>query len=109
MAHINLELHQIDVRTTFLNEELDGEIYMEQPVSFIIKDQEHKVCKLQRSIYSLKQLSRQRYLRFYKAIMTYDFKMINEDHCVYVKRCNDKFTILSLYIDDILITGNDKE
>ena len=41
--------------------------------------------------------------------MTYDFKMIEEDHCVYVKRSNDKLTILSLYVDDILIAGNDKE
>ena len=41
--------------------------------------------------------------------MTYDFKMIDEDHCVYVKRCDDKFAILSFYVDDILIAGNDKE
>ena len=41
--------------------------------------------------------------------MTYNFKMIDEDHCVYVKRCDDKFVILSFYVDDILIVGNDKE
>ena len=41
--------------------------------------------------------------------MTYNFKVIDEDHCVYVKRCDDQFAILSLYIDDILIAENDKE
>ena len=41
--------------------------------------------------------------------MAYDFEMIEEDHCVYIKRSKDKFVILSLYIDDILITGNDVE
>ena len=99
----------MDVKTAFLNGELEEEIYMEQPVGFIVKGQEQKVCKLHRSIYGLKQSSRQWYLRFHKAILTYDFKMIEEDHCVYVKRSNDKLEILSLYVDDILIVGNDKE
>ena len=49
----------MDVKTTFLNGELDEEIYMEQPVGFIVKGQERKVCKLQRSIYDLKQSLRQ--------------------------------------------------
>ena len=45
----------MDVKTTFLNGELNEEIYMEQPVGFIIQGQERKVCKLNRSIYGLKQ------------------------------------------------------
>ena len=109
VTNLNLELHQMDVKTTFLNGELDEEIYMEQPVGFIVKGQKRKVCKLQRSIYGLKQSSRQWYLRFHKVILTYDFKMIGEDHYVYVKRTNGKFSILSLYVDDILIAGSDKE
>ena len=109
MTNLNLELHQMDVKTAFLNGDLDEEIYMEQPVGFIVKGQERKVCKLQRSIYGLKQSSRQWYLRFHKVLLTYDFKMIDEDHCVYVKRTCGKFAILSLYVDDILIAGSDKE
>ena len=78
MTNLNLELHQLDVKTAFLNGELDEEIYMEQPVGFIFKGQKGKVCKLQRSIYGLKQSSRQWYLRFHKVILTYDLKMIDE-------------------------------
>ena len=59
VTSLNLELHQMDVKTTFLNGELDEEIYMKQPVGFIVKGQERKVCKLQRSIYDLKQSLRQ--------------------------------------------------
>ena len=65
VANLNLELYQMDVKTAFLNEELDEEIYMDQPIGFVTKGQEHKVCKLKRSIYGLKQSSRQWYLRFH--------------------------------------------
>ena len=58
IANLNLELYQMDVKTAFLNGELDEEIYMDQPIGFVTKDQEHKVCKLKRSIYGLKQSSR---------------------------------------------------
>ena len=85
VAHFDLELHQMDVKTAFLNGELNGEIYMEQPVGFVIQNQEHKVFKLNISIYGLKQSSRQWYLKFHNEITLCDFTMINEDHCVYVK------------------------
>ena len=41
--------------------------------------------------------------------MSHKFEMIEEDHCVYIKRSKDKFVILSLYVDDILIAGNSME
>ncbi|KAF3638907.1 hypothetical protein FXO37_24173 [Capsicum annuum] len=55
VARLDLELHQMDVKTAFLNGELKEEIYMEQSVGFVVKGQEKKVCKLNRSIYGLKQ------------------------------------------------------
>ena len=51
----NLDIQQMDVKTAFLNSELNEEIYMEQPKGFIVKDQEHKMCKLVKSLYGLKQ------------------------------------------------------
>ena len=82
---------------------------MAQPQGFIVKGQERKICKLKRSIYGLKQFSRQWNLKFHQAIISYGFKMIEEDHCVYVKRSKDYFVILSLYVDDILLAANSKE
>ena len=51
----NLDIHQMDVKTAFLNGKLNEEIYVEQPERFIVKGQEHKVCKLVKSLYGLKQ------------------------------------------------------
>ena len=53
-AHYDYEIWQIDVKTAFLNSNIEEEIYMMQPESFIAKNQEHMVCKLKRSIYGLK-------------------------------------------------------
>ena len=63
VAYFDLGLHQIDVRTTFLNGDLVEDVYMCQPIGFEEVGKEHMVCKLQKSIYGLKQASRL-YLNF---------------------------------------------
>ena len=54
----NLEVHQMDVKTAFLNGDLNEEIYIKQPEGFVVPGLEHKVCKLVKSIYGLKQAPR---------------------------------------------------
>jgi hypothetical protein len=58
-ASHGLLVHQMDVKTSFLNEELDEEIYMEQPAGFVANGQEGMVCKLLKSLYGLKQAPKQ--------------------------------------------------
>jgi len=53
-ASYGLIVHQIDVKTAFLNGDMDEEIYMDQPDRFVVKGQESKVCKLLKSLYGLK-------------------------------------------------------
>ena len=106
---MDLELYQMDVRTTFLSGELNEKIYIDQPLGFKIKGQERKVCKLKRSIYSLEQACRQCNVKFHQTILKNGFTMMEEDHCVYLKLSNNNFIIVSLYVDDILIAGNSKE
>ena len=57
VVHLDLELFQMDVKSAFLNERLDEEIYMNQPPRFISRGKEYKVCHLKRSIYDVKQSS----------------------------------------------------
>ena len=96
----------MDVKTTFLNGDLSEEIYMRQPEGFVQKGQEDKVCRLKKSIYGLKQASRQWYLKFHHAITSYGFVMMHEDHCVYLYSSGSSFAVLTLYVDDILIVSN---
>ena len=81
---------------------------MDHPIGFVVKGQECKVCRLNRSLYGLKQSSRQWYKRFHQEVIFNGFLMIEEDHCVYVKRSERSFIILSLYVEDLLLAGNNK-
>ncbi|RVW19122.1 Retrovirus-related Pol polyprotein from transposon TNT 1-94 [Vitis vinifera] len=73
VTHYDLELQQMDVKTTFFNGELEEEVYMKQPEGFPFSDGEQLVCKLKKSIYGLKQASRQWYLKFHNIISSFGF------------------------------------
>ena len=100
-----LEIHQMDVKTAFLNGELDEEIYMRQPEGFVMPGQEHKVCKLVKSLYSLKQAQKQWHEKFYKVIVSNGFRIHESDKCVYSRFNRNKGVIICLYVDDMLIFG----
>jgi len=74
VAHYDLELHQMDVKIAFLNKDLEEDVYMGQLVGFTEEGKDHMVCKLNRSIYKLKQASRQWYLKFNETIVSFGFK-----------------------------------
>ena len=105
----NLEIHHMDVKTAFLNGDLDEEIYMEQPKGFIVPGQEKKVCRLVKSLYGLKQTPMQWHEKFDSVMMTNGFKNNEFDKCVYVKNTEREFVIICLDVDDILIMGSNNE
>ncbi|KAK8574342.1 hypothetical protein V6N13_016142 [Hibiscus sabdariffa] len=106
-AFHDYEIWQMDVKTAFLNGKLEEDVYMTQPEGFVTPENAGKVCKLQRSIYGLKQASRSWNLRFNDAIQEFGF-IINEDEpCVYKNFSGSIVSFLILYVDDILIIGND--
>ncbi|GJZ15432.1 retrotransposon protein, putative, ty1-copia subclass [Tanacetum coccineum] len=96
----------MDVKTAFLNGYLDEDIYMVQPEGFVDPNHPRKVCKLQRSIYGLKQASRSWNKRFDEEIKRFGFSQNLDEPCVYQKASGSNVTFLILYVDDIIIMGN---
>ena len=106
-AHYDYEIWQMDVKTAFLNGNLEEDVYMTQPQGFTVPGSVGKVCKLQRSIYGLKQASRSWNFRFNEAIKEFDFIRNEEEPCIYKKTSGSAVVFLVLYVDDILLIGYD--
>nr|GEW64990.1 zinc finger, CCHC-type [Tanacetum cinerariifolium] len=105
----NLVIHQMDVKTTFLNGDLDEEVYTKQPEGFVMLGNEHKVCKLVKSLYRLKQAPKQWHQKFNEVVLSSGFHLNQSDKCVY--RNFDNFgegVIICLYVDDMLIFRTDQ-
>ncbi|GKB72637.1 retrovirus-related pol polyprotein from transposon TNT 1-94, partial [Tanacetum coccineum] len=98
-------LHQLDVNNAFLHGYLDEEIYMIPPEGYN-KAKPGQVCKLLRSLYGLKQASRQWNQELSKFICSLGFVQSKHDHSLFVKNKDSVFTAVLVYVDDILITGN---
>ncbi|GJS63771.1 zinc finger, CCHC-type containing protein [Tanacetum coccineum] len=105
----NLVIHQMDVKTTFLNGDLDEEVYMKQPEGFVMPGNEHKVCKLVKSLYGLKQAPKQWHQKFDEVVLSSGFLLNQSDKCVYSKfNSSGEGVIICLYVDDMLIFGTDQ-
>jgi hypothetical protein len=96
----------MDVNTTFLNGDLEKEIYMKQPKGFVVKGKKELVCKLKRSLYGLKQSPRMWYQKFDTYILGLGFVRSKVDRCVYSKQVGNHFIYVVLYVDDMLLVGN---
>ena len=103
-AHFKMKLHQMDVKTTFLNGELSEEVYMSQPEGFKVKGKENYVCQLKRSIYGLKQSPRCWNTTLDIQLQSMGFTQTKGDPCLYVSTDRDP-VIIAVYIDDILIAA----
>jgi hypothetical protein len=100
-------LHQLDIKNAFLHGDLQEEVYMEIPPGLASAETEGKVCRLKKSLYGLKQSPRAWFDRFRKAVCEMGYGQCNGDHTVFFRHSNQKITILAVYVDDIIITGDD--
>lgn len=101
------KIHQMDIKTPFLNAILDEEIYMSQSVGFVMLGQGRKVYKLIKSLHGLKQAPKQWYKKFGKTLVSIDFGIYESDKSAYNKFHAGKGVILCLYADDMLIFETD--
>ena len=99
---------QMDVKSTFLNGDLEEEVYIEQPDGFILGNDPNLVCRLKKAPYGLKQAPRVWYYRLDKYLHQQGFSKGSADSNLYIKIENDKLLILVVYVDDIIF-GNNEE
>lgn len=104
----NWSLHQLDVQNAFLHGELSEEVYMQPPPGFR-RQGEQLVCRLNKSLYGLKQASRSWFQKFSSSIHDAGFEQSKADYSLFTKVCGNSFTAILLYVDDMIIAGNDEE
>jgi len=106
-ANFNWPLYQLDVKNAFLHGDLQEEVYMEIPPGFATAQTKGKVLRLKKSLYGLKQSPRAWFDRFRHAMCGMAYKQCNGDHTLFYCHCSNHITILAVYVDDIIITGDD--
>jgi hypothetical protein len=99
----------MDVKTAYLNGDLDVPIYMRPPQGLELIDQQcpaNQVCLLTKSLYGLKQSGRQWHANINHSLLANGFTPLHADRCVYVRRNADSIVIIALYVDDLLIASS---
>ncbi|KAG7544127.1 GAG-pre-integrase domain [Arabidopsis thaliana x Arabidopsis arenosa] len=103
-------VYQLDVKSAFLHGELSEDVYVEQPEGYVKKGEEQKVYKLIKALYGLKQAPRAWYSRIEAYFAKEGFQRCEYEHTLFVKTGEgNKILIVSLYVDDLIFTGNDEE
>ncbi|GJV19603.1 retrovirus-related pol polyprotein from transposon TNT 1-94 [Tanacetum coccineum] len=109
---------QMDVSNAFLHGDLYEEVYMKVPLGYTGQGKPvsagkfldpNMVCKLKKSLYGLKQAPRQWFAKLSSALLDSGYTQSKTDYSLFVKKHNESFTIVLVYVDDLLITGNDEE
>ena len=104
-----LHLHQMDVKTAYLHAPIDCELYVQQPEGFEVKSDtdEKLVCKLNKSLYGLKQSGRNWNKMLHDHLCENGFAQNPADHCVYSKGIEHERIILIIWVDGLVIAAND--
>ena len=94
-THKGFKVYQMDVKSTFLNDILDEEVYIEKPEGFIDPDRKDMVCKLHKTLYGLKQAPRAWYERLHNYLILIGFQRTNDNSSLYIKQGPDNKIILA--------------
>ncbi|CAL8997528.1 unnamed protein product [Prunus brigantina] len=109
-ANLDWPLHQFDVKNAFLHGDLEEEVYMDPPPGCnLSSESKHYVCKLKKSLYGLKQSPRAWFGRLTKSMRAFGYKQSNFDHTLFLKHKENKITTLIVYVDDMIVTGDDPD
>ena len=111
-AQKDLHLGQMDVKSAYLHSAIEEEIYLEQPQGFVKRGQngETLVCKLNKSIYGLKQAAKNWYKALANLLISSGFHRSRNDYCLFVRKDADGiFSYVLVWVDDIIVAGASNE
>jgi hypothetical protein len=100
-------VHHMDVKSAFLNGELQEEVFIKQPEGFIIEGHEHKVLRLAKALYGLRQAPRAWNTKLDQTLRALGFTNSNSEHAVYTRGHGSSRLLVDVYVDDLIITGSD--
>ena len=108
VANHDWMLRQFDVKNAFLLGDLEEEMYMDAPPGFNKKFTTNQVCKFKKALYGLNQSPRAWFGRFTKAMIEMEFQQSQGDYTLFIKHFSSgKVTTLIVYVNDIIVTGDD--
>ena len=106
--HKGFKFYQMDVKSTFLNEIFEEEVYIEQPKGFVDPSKMDMVCKLNKALYGLKKAPRAWYERLHNYLIKIFFQRINDNNNLYIKEGQEnKIVLAEIFVDHTLFTRND--
>ena len=108
-SYKKFKVYQMDVKSAFLNGNLEEEVYIEQPEGFQLSDKGDYVCKIKKALYRLKQAPIAWYARLDSYSQTKGFKRGSADSDIYCKFVDDILIIVEVYVDDIIFGSEDEK
>lgn len=99
------QVHHLDVKSAFLNGELQEEVYMSQPEGFVKEQQQNKVYRLFKALYGLRQAPRAWNARLHRCLKGLGFVRCPQEHDVYTRRKAGEVLVVGIYVDDLIVTG----
>ena len=100
------QIHHLDVKSAFLNGEINEVIYVKQPEGFLVKGKEGFVLRLKKALYGLKQALRAWYFKLHSCLLSLGFSKSAYEQSLYLKRSFDTILIVGVYVDDLIVTGS---
>jgi hypothetical protein len=97
----------MDVKSTFLNGELEEEVYIEKPKGFQLSKNEDHVCRLKKVLYGFKQALGAWYSRLEGCLQQQGFRKGNAYNNLYIKVTQDSILLIEVYVDDIIFGSDD--
>ena len=105
VPHHGWLVHHMGMKSAFLNGVLDEEVYVAQPPGFEQIGAEHKVYRLRKALYGLRQAPRAWNAKLDSTLMSIGFRSSPEEHAVYARGSGDQLLLVGIYVDDLVIVG----